>query len=403
MQSEPILTGFPHQTAIQRDYQWQIEFPLAGAPPPADLWSYKIGFDTEVVAKQAMTAVRKVRADHTFVRHISGHFIAEPRTTPSVFRWTNIKTTYPQILFTTGDWTAWLWNGESPERLWFRHADCDTLFLSLAGSGTVATDIGLLKFKEHDFLYIPRGVTYFCAPSSCDTRFLMLETVKPLLRPHHAWIPNYPYAPSALRPALPVSYWHHAHLFSRDGREPKETRVFVRGHNCQRGEYHVYAVPYLEAVAWEGTAYPFVLSRKNIRTISSADFHLDPTAYTLFAVEDMTLSLQLFLPRYVHSLPYQHNNHCTEILFNIETYSARPDLPAGCITVHPPGLFHGPAIDAADKERRTPRNQKGEWRNEVALLIESREPVYTGTTLPEISGYAESWFVQSQRVRDGSR
>lgn len=401
MQSEPILTKFPHRTAVQRDHQWQISFPLNGKPPRSGLWNYKIGFDTEVVSRFPVTPVRGAPTDHKFRLNTDPQCDFLPIGMPSAFLLREQRTSYPRLLFKTDKWTAFLWNGILPEQLWIRHADCHTLFFVLEGNGSMATDFGLMKFQEHDFISIPRGATYFCSPETAvSVRMLMFESQKPLFRPNHPWIPNYPYDFGAICPALPVSYWNHARLFSPDGQEPSETRVFLRHHHYATNSYLVYPIPYFEAVAWQGSVYPFVLSRNNIRTLSSADFHLDPPAYTVFATEDLSLSFQLFLPRWTHSLPYQHINDCTEVLFNIAGYNARPGLPDGTATVHPPGFFHGPAFNVANTERSRTRNPKGEWRDEIALLVESKSPVHRGTTLHAIEGYPESWYEQFRELKD---
>lgn len=246
---------------------------------------------------------------------------------------------FPQLLL-WGEHVAFsILSGIADSRFRFRHAQDHTLCFVHRSQGQIATDFGLLHFEEGDFIVLPRGTTY-AVGSDSEITLLIYEFPQRILRPYHYWLEGYPFAATAPIPAEPVEIFNPP--------DPETTNiwsVYVKYHDGRRARLEYPFSPF-DALAWEGELYPFILHLKDIRALSSADFHLDPKALTVFVTEDGTASVQAFLPRWVHSLPYPHQNYCTEILFNHRGYHARPEIKDGFITLHPTGTFHGPDVRA---------------------------------------------------------
>jgi homogentisate 1,2-dioxygenase len=115
--------------------------------------------------------------------------------------------------------------------------------------------------------------------------------------------------------------------------------------------------------------------------------------------------MQAFLPRWVHSLPYPHNNDVDEVLFNHSGYHARPEVKDGYATLHPAGTFHGPDVRVSHQQVQSPpvEGKDVPWRDEIGIMIESRSPflVLPAAEQVEVPGYDQSWFRQYQAVASG--
>ena len=112
--------------------------------------------------------------------------------------------------------------------------------------------------------------------------------------------------------------------------------------------------------------------------------------------------MQAFLPRWVHSLPYPHQNDVDEVLFNHSGYHARPEVKDGFATLHPAGTFHGPDVRVGQQQVQSPPPEGKEmpWREEIGIMVESRSPflVLPAAEAVEVQGYEQSWFRQYQAV-----
>jgi homogentisate 1,2-dioxygenase len=219
----------------------------------------------------------------------------------------------------------------------------------------------------------------------------MYEFPKRLMRPSSFWVDGYPFSQAAPVPAEPVEIDDPA---NREG----EWDVYLKYHKPDEPVLRlVYPFSPFDAFAWEGDIYPFVLHLKDIRAIASPDMHIEPKVLTTFVTEDESALVQTFKPRWSHSLPYPHQNFVTEVLFNHRGYAARPKIKDGCVTLHPPGTFHGPDLRALkrDNEREVHPSQLP-WRDEVAVMLEVRSPlrVMPSAQALEIEGYEESWHEQ---------
>lgn len=114
------------------------------------------------------------------------------------------------------------------------------------------------------------------------------------------------------------------------------------------------------------------------------------------------MAMQVFLPRWIHSLPYHHLNWVDEVLFNHKGYGARPEITDGFMTLHPAGLAHGPDLrlltNFAREEPHGPKDLP--FLEEIAVMVESRSPfvVLKDVEKVELKRYDQSWYQQSIEI-----
>ncbi len=392
----PSKIGFPTAFRVRPGVEG-IAFPLTGRPPQG-FWNEVLAFGAEVVRQRPAMVV-------TEAHEAEGVPALRPEEIPPVpgavrrraFHLAAMQTgPFPQPVLWSQEVLISVLTGRPDPKLRFRHADAHTIVFVHQGQGEIATDFGLLGFSAGQFLFLPRGATY-ALRSQGPVVMLFYEFPKRVMRPYHYWIRNYPYPDAALVPPEPLEVEDEP---SEKGDYPVYVKRWV-------GPWTVLRYPFspFDAVAWEGNLYPFRLALKDIRTLSSPDFHLDPPTYTVFVTEDEGASMQAFLPRWVHSLPYPHQNDVDEVLFNHSGYHARPEVKDGYATLHPAGTFHGPDVRVSQQQVQSPPPEGKDmpWREETGIMIESRSPflVLPAAESVEVSGYDESWFRQYQAVASG--
>jgi len=396
MSTIPTKVGFPPTRKVRPGVQG-IRFPLNGRAPTG-WWNHKLAFGVEVIRTRPSAVVVESRpakgvpaldpgtleramAERT-IRRRAFHLAALPASD------------FPRPVFYSPNVLISVLTGMPNPAIRSRHAEAHALAFVHRGRGTVATDLGALEFEPGDFLHIPKGVTYaFRAVEPVVV--LLYEFPAKVMRPYHYWIEGYPFADTAPVPAEPVEIEDAP---GPEGDYPVYVKRLV-------GPWTVLRYPFspFDAVAWEGNLYPFVVHLRDLRALSSPDFHLDPKALTVFTTEDEGIYLQVFLPRWVHSLPYPHQNDVDEILFNHSGYHARPEVKDGYCTLHPTGTFHGPDVRVSQREVSSPEPPKWEqpWRNEIGVMIEAKAPfvVLPDAETVEVPDYDRSWLRQYQELQ----
>lgn len=395
MEYTPTKIGFPPQHRVLGVIKNKITFPLQGSAPHG-FWNHKLEFGAEVISLHPPTAgffVTDTFKDApayfsgsrpTYLREMAS--IKRRAFNPMYMK----ESLFPAPLLLGEDVAVSILYGFPAFYVYFRHADSHTICFVGEGSGTVETDFGLISFTEGDFIFLPRGTTYVFI-SDKKVMILFYEFTARIMRPFHYWIDGYPFAPSALRAAEPSDLVYLVNPPARD----KIYDVYLKRHTGPWSHLK-YPFPPCDVVAWEGELYPFVLPLRDIRTLSSPNFHLDPKALTIFITEDESASIQAFLPRWIHSRPYPHQNYCTEVLFNHRGYGARDQIGEGCMTLHPPGTFHGPDVVSDEHNMK----EVFPWRNEAAVMLESRSPlmILPSAESCEISEYDMMWYRQYQEL-----
>ena len=322
---------------------------------------------------------------------------------------TSVRDYSDKAIVVSKDVSVWLESGESnrfavEHKTVFRvrNMDFHSIFFVHKGHGFFWTDFGKMTYKTGDFISIPQGTTYamFSDFAGGVSSVLEYRFSKKIMKPCNYWIDGYPYSSSALKVPQPFDSGH-----MKFDPSDKNGKWRVYGRRFDGGlAYISYPFSPFDGIAWEGDLYPFILHTKDIRTLSSPDFHIDPKAFTIFVTEDESASMQIFLPRWVHSLPYPHQNNMDELLFNHEGYSARPDVKDGFATLHPAGIFHGPDIEIQNRENCRDL-ARSEWRDETAVMLESKSPllIFPDARVLEVKGYEEGFGEKFKTLKTGVR
>ena len=384
--------GFPPQHRIHEAYDGRIRFPLNGRAPQG-LWTRKLEFEAEVICTHPHTA-----ATYSEEYPSPSHQVPSTGHVRRAFRFRDTPEErgthprFPTALLRGHDVSISILSGTQDGTTRLRHAHAHMLYFVHRGHGDVRTDFGQLSFRDGDFLHLPRGTTY-AVLSSRETCMIGYGFLQRLLVPKHYWIDGYPFPLDVVEAAEPVPI--------EDGTPDGKATwpVFVEQHG---GAWSMLEYPFspFDALAWEGQLYPFVLHLGDVRTLASPNFHIDPKALSIFVTANESASVQVFKPRWIHSLPYPHTSYVTEVLFNHKAYGARPEIGEGVATLHPPGTLHGPDVRELHRE-----NVKSDpslaWSDEVAVMLESQASleVLPAAEAVEIPDYDASWSMQYDSLK----
>lgn len=290
---------------------------------------------------------------------------------------TILKNAYVQIAI----WTM----SESMQSL-CRDADGDLTIFVHEGHGDLFCDFGHMQVHTGDYIVVPRG-TMWRIESSGEVRTLLIEAVgaqiqlpdRGLLGPHAIFDPA-----NLDTPAM-------NDRFADQQQDDSSWVVKVKKH----GEVTSLTYPYnpLDAVGWTGDLAPVRINVRDLLPINSHRYHLPPSVHATFASDRFLIST--FVPRPFESdetaikIPFFHNNEdYDEVLFYHDgDFFSRDHIDAGMMTFHPGGITHGPHPGALARMFEQPDTHT----NEVAVMVDARDPLEVCAPEYEIEGYATSW------------
>jgi homogentisate 1,2-dioxygenase len=278
-------------------------------------------------------------------------------------------------------------SGGRPEFL--RDADGDQLCFVHAGTGRLRTEYGPLDYRAGDYLLIPRGTTYRFEPAAA-TELLVVEAYesrfglpdKGMLGRHAIFDPAMLEVPEA----------------EAVEEEGEFTVVVKRGGHDTRLTYPFHPC---DVIGWKGDVAPMRLNVDDIRPVTSARYHLPPSAHTTFVADGFVVCT--FAPRPLEDdpealrLPFFHRNvdYDEVIFYHRGEFFSRAGIEEGMLTWHPFGLHHGPQPGARARDAAAAANPTGERRmaNELAVMIDTRHPLLPGEAAKDldVDGYARSW------------
>jgi homogentisate 1,2-dioxygenase len=288
-----------------------------------------------------------------------------------------------------------MWNGDietaicKPEAqadAFYRNGEGDELFFVHEGTGTLETVFGSVPFKQHDYVYVPRGTTYRFELDSTPQLWLVFHTPGEIETPNRyrnrygQLLEHAPYSQRDFHP--PEELQTH-----RDGGE-HELIVRVRG-----GLQH-YTLDYhpFDVVGWDGYVYPYSFNVHDFEP-RTGRLHLPPPTHQTFQGPNFVICS--FCPRELDydpeavPLPYHHSNvHSEEIIYYVSgEFGSRKGIEAGSITVHPSGLPHGPQPGLVEKSLGARRTE------ELAVMWDTFKPLRLTPLARELDdpAYAYSW------------
>ena len=347
---------------------------------------YHINPPTQVTGWKALysTQVEYVETDSMRMRHL--------KTMPLKAKGDPV--TGRVVLFGNADCEMSICVPAEPMEYHYKNGMGDECVFVHYGTGTVYSTFGTLKFRERDYIVLPKGTTYrmvFDEPAEGDPppRFLVIETAngshilpppRYLSRKSAQFLEHAPYCERDLRlPELPLTY---------DERGTFEVRIKARG------SVHSYHYDYhpLDVVGWDGCYYPFLFNVDDFSPIT-AKHHMPPPTHQTFEAHNFVICS--FCPRTLDwhpeaiPIPYNHSNiDSDEVLYYVAgDYTARKGIEIGSVTVHPQGIPHGPhpgTVEASIGKS---------WTNELAVMCDTFRPLFATKAALEMDdpAYPESW------------
>ena len=267
-----------------------------------------------------------------------------------------------------------------------RDADGDQLYFVHQGEGLLRTEYGPLRYRDGDYLVIPRGTTYRFEPAS-PTDVLAVETSwgafelpdKGMLGRHALFDPAMVEVPEA------EAIDEEGEFTVVVKREGHDTEVVYPFHPC-------------DVVGWKGDVAPMRLNVADFRPVTSPRYHLPPSAHTTFVAPGFVVCT--FAPRPMEEdpealrLPFFHRNidYDEVIFYHRGEFFSRAGLGEGMLTFHPFGLHHGPQPAAVERDAAA-GNGARRMANEYAVMIDARHPLQRGRLAAsiEVEGYVRSW------------
>lgn len=268
-----------------------------------------------------------------------------------------------------------------------RNADGDTLLFIHHGAGSLFCDYGHMRIEKADYICIPRG-TMWRIESEEPVNLLLLEATngsfdfpdRGLLGAHAFLDPARIDVPSINERFLDQQLDEHHEVFVKRG-----------------GEVSVIEYDYnpLDAIGWKGDLAPVRLNVRDICPVNSHRYHLPPSAHATFVSDRFLVST--FVPRPFETdpealkIPFFHNNDDYDevIFYHDGDFFSRDNIGTGYMTFHPSGITHGPHPKAQTKMFE----QDHAHTNEIAVMLDARDPLTCHANGCEIEGYADTWRI----------
>jgi homogentisate 1,2-dioxygenase len=255
-----------------------------------------------------------------------------------------------------------------PSTGFYRNGEGDEVVYVHRGGGVLRTVFGNVPFGAKDYLVIPRGTTHAFELDGSEQFWICFHT------------PGEIETPSRYRNRY-GQLLEHAPFSQRDFRPPAELECHDEAGAYQltvriRGASQEYVLdrhPF-DVVGWDGYVYPYAFNAADFEP-RVGRFHLPPPAHQTFQGQGFVICT--FAPRPLDfdpeavPLPYHHSNiQSEEVMFYAEgDYAARRGVEAGCITLHPSGLPHGPQPGTVEKALGAART------DELAVMWDTFRPL----------------------------
>jgi len=292
-----------------------------------------------------------------------------------------------RLLMGNPDVGVWLSRPTETEPTLVANADGDELTFVHAGSGALECPLGIVPFKVHDYVYVPRGLPHRWRLDG-PAHLFVTEARNPLRVPS-----QFRGTEGQLNMFAP--YTHHDFVEPQWPDGGPETLTAPRRLLVQNGgrltAFDMVHDPF-DVVGWDGQLWPFAFSIHDYQP-KTGQIHLPPTVHVTFAGSGYVVCS--FVPRVVDfhdraiPCPYPHSSpDCDEILFYVEgNFTSRKGIGPGSISLHPRGIPHGPHPGTYEASIGTTRT------DELAVMVDTFKPLVPTrhATAIEDSGYNRSW------------
>ena len=272
------------------------------------------------------------------------------------------------------------------EDYFYKNTDGDEIIFVHKGTGTLRTFIGNIKFKEGDYLVIPRGTIYKINFDTNENRHFIVESYNPV------------YTPKRYRNYF-GQLLEHSPYCERDLRFPEEleTHDKIGDHLIKLKKEHmiheyVYAAHPFGVVGCDGYNFPYAFSIHDFEPITGR-VHQPPPVHQTF--ETSRFVLCSFCPRLYDyhpeaiPAPYNHSNiDSDEVLYYVDgDFMSRNHVNEGYISLHPAGIPHGPHPGAMERSIGKKKT------DELAVMVDTFAPLKLTQLAIDLSDgkYHKSW------------
>lgn len=281
-----------------------------------------------------------------------------------------------------------------PPAQFFSNGDGDECWFVKTGSGVVESVFGVLPFRKHDYILIPKSTPYRIRLDG-DQGTLMVFEGRPWIgvpkQYRNAWGQLTDYAPYTHR-----DFRGPTELLAADSFKSAALPFKLVVKASDELTVHKYKHFPFDVAGWDGIIYPVAISIHDYHP-KTGMLHLPPTIHTTFAGDDFVICS--FVPRMVDYFdrdgvksipcPYAHASvDMDEILYYVEgNFTSRKGISSESISLHPLGVTHGPHPGTYQKSIGHTRT------DELAVMCDAYTPfrMTTAADAIEDKGYHRSW------------
>ena len=256
----------------------------------------------------------------------------------------------PLLLFSNADCQVLLSRRTEEMPFFVRYVDGDLLSFVHKGSGLLETEFGPLRYREGDWVYIPKACTFRQVPDEQST-LLMIQATDEFRVPPPGYLGrHFPFDPSQALVPEPAP-------IDDDGRDAYEVRLIhspVDGVGTTTLYYQHHP---RDVEGWRGDNFAFTFNIADYNVVTSDSVHLPPTVH-LF-MQATGVYVMNFLPKPAEGVPgtertpwYHRNVDYDEIAFFHGGSLYGISMPPGLISHAPQGVHHGAPEKARDRARR---------------------------------------------------
>lgn len=281
-----------------------------------------------------------------------------------------------------------IWRCDTAMEYLVRNGDGDECLFIHEGSGSLFCDYGHLRFRDGDYLILPRSTNWRIEPDSPVTVLMIEATHGSYMTAERGIVGDH----AVFDPAV-LEYAKIDDTFIAQQQEEKSWQVYLKSRNAMNRI--TYPFNPLDAVGWKGNLTVFRLNWRDIRPLMSHRYHLPPSAHTTFVANGFVICT--FVPRPIESdpgalkVPFYHNNDDYDevIFYHKGEFFSRDNIHPGMVTVHPCGFPHGPHPKAFAAGAKAAKKET----DEVAVMIDTRMPLDLGEAAKqtELDDYVLSW------------
>ncbi|GAA1480784.1 homogentisate 1,2-dioxygenase [Gordonia sinesedis] len=271
----------------------------------------------------------------------------------------------PMLLYHNADCRISLSRRATEMPFHVRYVDGDLLVFVHRGTGVFETEMGPLRYRPGDYVYLPKALTFRQIPDD-ESLLLLIESTDEFRIPEPGVLGrHFPFDPAQVTIPDPAPHDETAEVAESSG-ESAEYEVRLIHDGGPTALYYEHDP--IDVVGWRGDNVPFTFNIDAYTPVMSDAVHLPPTVH-LF-LQSTGVAVMNFLPRPAESVPgtertpcYHRNVDYDEVAFYHGGSIFGVEMPASMISHVPQGMHHGAPERARERARRRhDQDSRVEWQ-----------------------------------------